>query len=159
MVPLPAFSLLLSPSHSNPIPVVAYTSLTQILQTRLLPGNIPRRDSVLDCNKDDLTQAIIEKCYLPYATSTSSVQDNAKVSILAENMLRIFMKEAGLYHTPTLEAAIDEGIMAREKKVKGVKRRKGRLISMADGEDDNLWLIASGKRLRSILAWVKEGNR
>jgi hypothetical protein len=135
---------------------VAFVSLTQLLQLRLLPNTVPRPQSVSNRNGDGLTQDILEKCFLPFAASTSSIEDNAKVSILAENMLRVFLKSVRVYHTPNLDAAIEEGIFARETKIKGDKRRRDRRVLNKDEEKDRAWLIASGKRLRSLVAWVEQ---
>jgi len=155
MVPLPAFSLLISPSYSSPLPVVAFVSLTQLLQLRLLPNTVPR-PQMANRIGDELTQDILEKCFLPFAASSSSTDDNAKVSILAENMLRVFLKSVRVYHTPTLDSAIEKGIYARETKIKGDKRRRDKGVSKTEEEADRVWLTASSKRLRNLLAWVEQ---
>lgn len=97
----------------------------------------------------------MERCFLPFAASTSSTEDNAKVSIIAENMLRVLLKTVHVYFTPTLASVINKGITARETKCKGDKRRKERGAQKLEEEDDRVWLVASGKRLRSLLNWVE----
>lgn len=89
---------------------------------------------------------------------TSSVEDNAKVSILVENMFRLYLKLCPCYHTPGLEEAIETGISARENQIKGDKRRKGN-GARGQGEDGDLWwLKSSSHRLRGLLAWVEQKN-
>jgi hypothetical protein len=58
-------------------------------------------------------------------------------------------------HTPSLEAAIEDGIKARESQAKGDKRRRGNAPKRQEEEKDRVWLEASGKRLRSLLAWIE----
>jgi hypothetical protein len=155
-VPLPAFSLLLSPSLSSPLPAVAFVSLTQLLLLRLLPNTVPRPHTLSDRTGDELSQYILERCFLPFAASTSSTEDNAKVSILVENILRLFIRTESCYHTPTLDAAVEKGILAREAKSKGDKRRRDKKALKKEEENDRVCLEASGKRLRSLLAWVEQ---
>lgn len=108
-------------------------------------------------NSDDISQEILEKCFLPFAANTSSTVDNAKVSILVENMFRLVLTVATVYHTPCLDAAIERGILARENKAKNDKRRRENSARNKE-EDDRMWLAASGKRLRSMMAWVEQKN-
>jgi hypothetical protein len=158
LLPVPAFSLLFQPSSSSQLPVIVFVSLTQFLLLRLLPGSVPRPDSVVDRENDDLSQEVLEKCFLPFSANTSSVADNAKVSIIVESQFRQFLKSCRCYHTPTLDAAIQKGILARESKSKGDKRRKDSGIRTKDEEIDREWLRASGERLRNLLLLVEWNN-
>lgn len=109
-------------------------------------------------NSDDISQDILEKCFLPFAANTSSTDDNAKVSILVESMFRLVLTTvARVYHSPCLDAAIERGILARENKAKNDKRRRENSARKKE-EDDMMWLTASGKRLRSMVAWVEQNN-
>jgi hypothetical protein len=107
---------------------------------------------------DDLSQEVLERCFLPFAANTSSISDNAKVSILVEIQFRQFLKSCRCYHTPSLDGAIERGILARENKIKGDKRRKDNSIRTKEEENDREWLTASGERLRSLLLWVEQNN-
>jgi hypothetical protein len=155
MLPLPAFSLLVSPSNASHFPVVVFVSLTQVLLLRLLPNTTPRPQTISNRDTDDITQEILEKCYLPFTATTSSIADNAKVSILVENLFRVFLKSCQVYHTPNLDAAIERGILARENKTKSGKRRRENSTLKKEEESDRVWLEASGERLRSLLEWVR----
>lgn len=130
-------------------------SLTQLILSRMLPSSAPKPSTVSKKDNDELTQDILEQCYLPFAAHTSSASDNAKVSILAESLLRLLVRERLVCHTTSLDAAVKEGILAREKKTKSDKRRKDR--SKRKEEDSDLdYLMASGQRLRSLVLWVKQ---
>jgi hypothetical protein len=152
---LQAFSHFVSPSNSSNFPVAVYVSLCQLLLLRLLPNNAPRPQSVSNRDNDDLSQDILERCLLPFPANTSSVEDNAKVSILVENLFRLFLKTCECYHTPSLDTAIEKGILARETKAKGDKRRKGNGAKSKREDSDLVWLKASGERLRSLLSLVE----
>jgi hypothetical protein len=110
-------------------------------------------------NSDDLTPDIVEKCFLPFPANTSSTDDNAKVSILVESMFRLLLKEGTrVNHTPWLDAAVEKGILARENKCKNDKRRRENSARKKEDDNDWMWLTASGKRLRSMVAWVEQKN-
>jgi hypothetical protein len=157
-LPVPAFSLHFSPSSSSQLPIIVFVSLTQFLLLRFLPGSAPRPDSIVDRENDDLSQEVLEKCFLPFPANTCSVADNAKVSILVESQFRQFLKSCRCFHTRTLGAAIEKGILARESKSKGDKRRKDGGVRAKDEESDREWLRASGERLRNLLLWVEQNN-
>ena len=130
-------------------------SLSQVFMSRILPNSAPQPHSVSG-NSDDLSQYSLEKCFLPFAANTSSTDDNAKVSILAESMLRLYMKNFRVLHTPDLDTAIEMGVKARENKCRNDKRRKDNSARRREEEDDRKWLTASGMRLRSIVNWVEQ---
>lgn len=78
------------------------------------------------------------------------------MSILVENLFRLFFKSCECYHTPNWHHAIHEGILAREKKVKSHGRRNSKRTKSED--EDLMWLISSGQRLRTLLEWVEKTN-
>ncbi len=135
-----------------------FVSLTQLLLLRFLPLSAPRPESVVDRENDDLSQEVLERCFLPFPANTSSIVDNAKVSVLVEIQFRQFLKSCRCYHTPSLDGAIEKGILARENKIKGDKRRKDSGLVTKDEENNREWLRASGERLRSLLSWVEQSN-
>ena len=71
-------------------------------------------------------------------------------------MLRLVLTAATVYHTPCLDAAIEKGILARETKIKSDKRRRENSARKEEEESDRMWLTASGKRLRNMVAWVEQ---
>jgi len=102
---------------------------------------------------------VLEKCLLPFAANTSSILDNAKVSVLVENLLRLFLKDCGCDYTPRLVSAVEKGILARESKIKGDKRRKDSGVKNKVEDSDLVWLKASGERLRMLLDWIKKNEQ
>jgi hypothetical protein len=132
--------------------------MTQLFLLRFLPGNALPPESIVDRENDDLSQEVLEKCFFPFSANTSSIADNAKVSMLVEMQFRQFLKSCRCYHTPSLASAIERGIIARENKSKGDRRRKDNGVRTKDEENDREWLRASGERLRSLLLWVEQNS-
>lgn len=86
---------------------------------------------------------------------TSSIEDNAKYSILVENLFRLFLTDCEGLHTPDLDDAIERGISAREKKAKVDGRRKADAVKKEE-EIAKVFLDASSRRLRSLVDWVEQ---
>lgn len=143
-LPLPAFSLLFSPSTSSALPAKVFVTLARLVLERLSPHAAP------ECSTAGITQEVLELGVLPRVASTSSPADNARVSILAESLFRLFLKMCQLQHRPALNAAIETGVRGREAKAKIDRRRKD---SSAD-EKDREWLVASSHRLRRLAVWA-----
>ena len=154
-LPLPAFSLLLSPSRSSQLLDMVIVSLSQFLLLRFLPTSAPRPQTVSRRYDDNISNDILERCFLPFCAMTSNTSENAKVSILVENLFRLYIGSCGCYHRPSLDAAIEKGILARENKIRGDKRRTENGARRKEEESERMWLNASGERLRSLLSLVK----
>ncbi|KAI9813605.1 MAG: hypothetical protein M1827_003675 [Pycnora praestabilis] len=158
---LPTFHLLLSPSTQTPhYHPAAQSSLTQLLLRTLIASSAPLAPTVLSMSvgeaadtPDELTQEVLERCYLPFPATTANVADNAKVSILVEALLRLLALHGGLEYTAGLQDAIETGIRERERKAKGDGRRKG--LSREE-EAEKVWLRGSAGRLRVMAAFLKE---
>jgi len=157
-LPLATFSLLVLPSSASCFPPEVLSSLAQLLLVRLLPNTAPCSQSISHREDDSLSQDILEQCFLPFSANTSSVEDNAKVSLLVESLFRLFLRSYPVYHTPSLEEAIEKGVQARENKIKNDKRKKENGLKRKEEENDRLWLRASGERLRSLLILVERKN-
>ena len=153
-LPLPTFSVLLSPISLRHLAPSAASSLTQYILRSLISSSAPLPA------KDDLTQEVLEESYLPYAANTSSVADNAKVSLCVEALLRLWNECVGLEWSAGLKGALEEGIEAREVKAKrgGRGRRKGsegQGVGGGGGEEDRVWLRASAERMRRLVDLVR----
>ena len=147
-LPLPTFFALMSPLQLAHFPPHTAIALTKFLLNSLIAASapIPRDDY-------QFSQETLETCYIPYTANTSSIADNAKVSLLIEALLRIIDRHKGLSWTPSLQDAVDEGIPAREKKAKtGAKKRDRHFVG---GVDERIWLKASAARIRSVVAMAK----
>ena len=90
---------------------------------------------------------------------TSSVEDNAKYSILVESLFRVFLLECNSIHTPQLEKAVRDGIQARESNCLGGRRRRGgdggENAGKRDEEAARLFLQVSSRRLTSLVNWCR----
>jgi hypothetical protein len=146
-LPIPVFQLFINPSVTIYLIPIAFNSIVQCLIRPLLSHDAP------DPNNDDHTieQPILEKCFLPFPANTSSLEDNAKVSILNEALLRLLNFVGGIEWTPSLEKSVEKGIAAREKKV--TERKKGKKKTQDDGERKAM--EESAMRMRLLLAVLK----
>ncbi|POS84623.1 hypothetical protein EPUL_002576, partial [Erysiphe pulchra] len=155
-LPIPIFTLFISSSKSSFISEMLYTSLCQTFLSRLLSKSAPspRTSSVLKSIEIDDPQYLLvfEKCYLPFAALTSSSHDNAQVSIVIENLLRLFLRKHNCYITHTFERATEKGIIAREEGIRQQRKRRGSNTVNGTTDEDNVWLKASSSRLRNLLA-------
>lgn len=119
----------------------------------MLPTSAPHPYAVTKRTDDELSQIVLEQCYLPFAASAFTTIENAKVSILVESLLRMLWRLGGCEYTSSLQAAVEKGILARENRVRGDRRRKD--VGSRNNEEGLLWLKASGQRMRSQLAFMK----
>lgn len=144
-LPLAPFHAIISPSIvPETLSTDAQTTLCEFLLTRsLLEAAAPATDEPY------LRQSKMEECYLPFAATSSSVTDNAKVSLCLESLLRHLFLAGKLTPRPALEYAIQEGIQNRCERAsdggkKSASARRREEVAWA-------WLIESGDRLIDIL--------
>ena len=147
-LPLPTFFALMSPVQLAHFPPHTAIALTKFLLNSLIAASAP-----MPTDEYPFNQETLERCYIPYTANTSSIADNAKVSLLIEVLLRIVDRHKGLSWSPRLQGAVDAGIPAREKKAKTVARKRDR--NPAGGGDERLWLNASAARIRSVVAMAR----
>lgn len=157
-LPLIAFSLFVSPSSSSKFSDTILVTLIQLMLNRLAQTPGPRIRGLTHRSDDTLSQSILELRYLPSCANTSSVVDNAKVSILVENLFRLFVKSCTVYYTSSLETAIKEGISARENRIKIDKRKKETPVRKLETEYSLTCLQASNERLKRLLIWVEKNG-
>lgn len=145
-LPLATFQRVISPAAvPETFSTDAQTTLCEFLLTRsLLEAAAP------GTAEPYLRQSKMEECYLPFAATSPSVADNAKVSLCLETLLRHLLMAGKLTMRPALQVAIQQGIQNRcEKASDGVKKsasaRRRDEIAWA-------WLLESGERLTDILS-------
>ncbi|MCJ1435380.1 hypothetical protein MMC27_004752 [Xylographa pallens] len=149
-LPLPTFSLFLSPPYLRFLQLGEQTDLVQYIASSFISTSAPRM------NFDDMDQQILEKCVLPWPANTTSIDDNAKLGACVETLLRLFNNVAGLKWTDKLQHCALMGIEAREGNATHRRKRKGEAGSGAGTEGDRAWLEASGKRILGVLQMAKD---
>jgi hypothetical protein len=74
-------------------------------------------------------------------------------------VFRFFLKNCETYHTPSLDTAVEQGILARESKAKGDRKKKDYGVKRKEDEEAWVWLRASGERLRTLRGWVEDNSQ
>ncbi|KAK0621456.1 hypothetical protein B0T17DRAFT_494536, partial [Bombardia bombarda] len=125
-LPLPMFRLFIA-SHATPLPDFAHVSLLRGMIDKMLPssGGSGGRPSPASADpevdaKAGVSVPMMEKCFLPFAAGRVTVEENAKLSLVLENMLWYIYgyRDVVIPYTKGLRMAVEKGIRAREDKVK-----------------------------------------
>ncbi|KAE8416995.1 hypothetical protein BDV36DRAFT_296581 [Aspergillus pseudocaelatus] len=141
-LPLPVFQAFVAPSILPYFSLEARTTLCEYLLFRI------RESAAPDTDEEYLNQAKLEKCFLPYAASTSSVVDNTKMSTLLETLLILLANSDMLKVTTELQEAVEEGIQRRAEKAQMETKKSASARKTEDAEW--CWLLESGERLRFL---------
>jgi hypothetical protein len=157
-LPIPAYALFTSSSQHSQFATEVQVTLFQLLLDRILPNTAPQPHKVNKTNADDLSQIALQQCFLPFAAMTSSIQDNAKLSILVENLTRLFLKNCDWAYTEAFGQAIEKGVLARQNKAKGDKRRKDTSARGKTEEPALAWLKASADRLMMLKSYMEQAR-
>ncbi|KAK4165340.1 hypothetical protein QBC43DRAFT_315761 [Cladorrhinum sp. PSN259] len=117
-LPLPLFPLFMD--ADSDLPDFIKVSLYRNVAEDLLPQNRPDPDDIDKETNDDngISTDIMEHCFLPFAASRITAEDNAKLSIVLENMMWVLVSMGEIEDTMSFKNAIEVGIRARENKVK-----------------------------------------
>lgn len=135
-LPLPEFQAFVSPSVLPYFSPAATTTLCEFLLFRM------RESGAADSDEQFLSQTKLELCFLPYAASTASIVENAKMSIALEAMLMLLAGSSMLKVTPGLQDALERGITARANKAQNSRKFES---------VDFYWLSESSERLRFLV--------
>ncbi|KAL9078277.1 MAG: hypothetical protein Q9157_002792 [Trypethelium eluteriae] len=149
-LPTPLLSMFVSPpSHylSNHV----QASLNRTLLRPLLGLS----DSGVDTTQ--LDQAHLENDYLPRKANSTTVSDNAKVSLLVEGLLRSLLNRGDLHLTMTLQRATEWGVEARRTCMDwdGRKRTTER---RQEEEWSEMVLEMSAARITAVLDALNDGE-
>ena len=146
LLPLPTFFILMSPASLSLISAAAASTLTQYILRSFIASAAPLPPT------DSIAQDILERHFLPFAASTQSVADNARVSLCIETLLHLLEKHVGLEWSEGLVEASEKGIEARKQKAKreGKKRRGSGHIG-----GERMWLTASAQRIQFMVDMCK----
>ncbi|EMC92096.1 hypothetical protein BAUCODRAFT_276078 [Baudoinia panamericana UAMH 10762] len=145
-LPLPVFQQFVLPTTTYLDPD-AHSSLNQMLLRALLSNNAPAYD------ENALTQDDFETHYAPYPANTTGVTDNAKVSLIIEDLLRLLWHSGKLAPSEKLRNAVEAGNDARrEKVISGGRRKTG--AKVVDAEEAVATLEHSAERMRLCVAML-----
>ena len=140
---LPVFQQFVLPTNPYLGPN-SQASLNQMLLRPLLAATAPVY------NENALTQAEFETHYASYAANNTSVVDNAKVSLLLENLLGLLWNSRALKSTQRLRNLVEQGNAARKEKAAFDGRRKVEVKAKVDEEATNV-LECSAERMLMVL--------
>lgn len=156
-LPLPIFTAFVN-NRTSALKLESQISTLQGILLLLMPTAAlsPAKVDRTWQDSDGITTEILERCFLPYTANTIAVEDNAKVSILLENLFQILWCEGGGTLSKGLRAATEKGIAAREAKVKRKKTSaRGRINTEDPDVEAHLVLEMSGGRLRVLLDLIE----
>ncbi|KAI5863312.1 hypothetical protein GGS23DRAFT_527337 [Durotheca rogersii] len=156
-LPLPIFTAFIN-NHTSALKLESQISTLQGILLLLMPSSAlsPAKVDRSWQEADGITVAILERCYLPYPANTIAAEDNAKVSLLLENLLQIMWCEGGGQFGNSLRTAVEKGIAARKTKV---KKKKTSVRGRPNGEDPDaearIVLGMSEQRLRTLVDLIE----
>ncbi|KAI2621863.1 hypothetical protein GGS21DRAFT_541665 [Xylaria nigripes] len=158
---LPLFSAFINHSTSSLRVDQQIEMLQHIVSLVITPGALhPRRVDRVKSEQGAISPAILERCFLPYPAGTIQIEDNAKMSLLLENLLMITWRHGGPDEafSGDLTSAVSKGIEARQDKIN--KKTRGRLRASGDEElEAKAALEASGMRLRWLAEAITESAK
>lgn len=141
-LPLSIFQAFVSPYILTELPDDQQTHLCETLLLFM------RESTALSEDEEDLSQSKLETYLLPFAATTTSVVDNAKVSVLLEALFVLLANRDMLTPTPSLKEAVESGILRRAERAQDDRR------SVASRSMESLewcWLVESGERLMFLV--------
>jgi hypothetical protein len=142
-LPFPIFQTFVSPYVLPELPDDQQVTLCQTLLEFLRESNAP------SVHGEWLDQTELQKCFLPFAATTNSTVDNAKVSITLEALVILLANGNLLTMTPEFKEAVQSGILRRAERAQDEMRRT--LASRAKESLEWCWLVESGERLMFLV--------
>jgi len=142
-LPLQIFAAFLSPPKPYLSPSLA-VSLNQMLLRPLLAATAQQY------NENALSQAEFEVHYAPFPANSGGAEDNAKVSLLVEGLLRLLWSSGMLSLTARLRVVVETGIKARRERVVFDGRRKVGTRAVRD-EEAGVVLKCSAEKMLMVL--------
>ncbi|GLI76547.1 hypothetical protein PoHVEF18_004820 [Penicillium ochrochloron] len=141
--PLPIFQAFVNPLVLPELDDEAQTTLCEFLLFNMIES------AARTSQEGRLTTAKLEKCFLPYATATCSIVDNAKFSIILESLVTLLAGRGWIKQTPSLRAAVEKGIERRAQRAQGEQHRGH--ANQKKEELEWCWLLESGERLLFLI--------
>lgn len=149
-LPFDAFTGLLRTQPGDALTPEALSSLTQIIINRLIDHSSPPNPDPTDAFGQDT----LATCFLPFAANTRAPEDNARLSWAIETLLRLFFFwNRDEVATPALAEAVEEGILARERRVGAGKAKAG--SKWGENDEFREHMRESAKRMRIMLEFME----
>ncbi|KAL4972064.1 hypothetical protein BDW66DRAFT_144955 [Aspergillus desertorum] len=142
-LPLPIYQAFVSPLALPNFSSAAHSTLCEFLLYRL------RESSAPDSEEEYLSQAKLEECFLGFAAATSSLSDNAKMSIALEALLILLADSNMIEVTDETKQLTRTGIIRRADKAQQ-ETRKNQAAKMVDDLETS-WLVESAERLMFLV--------
>ncbi|KAK7948903.1 uncharacterized protein PG986_009789 [Apiospora aurea] len=159
VLPLTVFNAFITQTTSA-LRLDSQISILQDILMLLMPSNAvsPARVDADRYDANGTSPAIIERCFLPYASNTIEASDNAKVSMLLEELVQLVWVDGTEQFGPGLVDVVKRGVAAREAKVRkktsGRGRGRGGPIVEDPEAEAKAVLQASGQRLLTLARMV-----
>ncbi|KAL4872995.1 hypothetical protein BDV12DRAFT_114993 [Aspergillus spectabilis] len=145
-LPLPIFQSFVSPFALPYFSPAAHSTLCEFLLFRL------RESAAPDTDDEYLTQAKLEKCFLPFAAATPSLSDNTKMSITLETLIMLLADSDMLHVTAETKLLAKKGIIRRAEKAQA-ETRKNQFARRSEDLECS-WLGESAERLMFLMEEV-----
>ncbi|KAL2886583.1 hypothetical protein HOO65_060413 [Ceratocystis lukuohia] len=133
-----------------------YVYMTRELFSQLLPPSHTKPfkiDSQAD-GAGEITQQILEQCFLQHSAATVTYQDNAQLQLICEQTIIALNSERLIFRTESFVQIAEKGFQARMRKVKHPRTgRKGLGMSDKVAKD---FLDQAPDRMKLILANISE---
>lgn len=131
-LPLDMFSLFIA-SHTTSLENEAYISLLRHIIDKLLPTHPDPRSVDPDTDdKNGVSIEMLECCFLPYAANKIFAEDNAKLSLVLEHMVRFLWMHTDMEYSTGLRKAVEAGIQARNEKTRSKKNGRAKSVDPAE---------------------------
>jgi hypothetical protein len=150
-LPLPMFEALLKIDGNRLYGSLRYIGIEKgdlsFLIRALLEWFLPPRKYLDPAKVDEqadedgfLTWEMLDRCYLPHAAPSASVEENAKLSVLLERAVMLLMveSEGEIPDSESLRASLAQGIEARNRKAKVRTGRYGEVDGQERAAKDKL---------------------
>ncbi|KAK6086519.1 hypothetical protein SCUP515_00085 [Seiridium cupressi] len=160
-LPLSLFTAFIDSTTSS-LRIDSQISILQDVLSNFMPSSAvnPAKVDAERYDANGTSPAIIERCFLPYAANTIAAEDNAKVSVLLEELVKLVWMEGTEQFSEDLYNRVTKGINAREAKIKkrvvGTRgRRNGYAQEDPDSEARSV-LQESAKRLQQLAELIMD---
>ncbi|KAL4792062.1 hypothetical protein BDV19DRAFT_282332 [Aspergillus venezuelensis] len=145
-LPLPIYQAFISPLALPYFSTAAHSTLCEYILFNL------RETAAPQTTDEYLTQSKIETCFLPYATASSSLSDNVKMSLALEALI-ILLADSNMFQvTEETKQLTNQGIIRRAQNAQH-ETRKNQLARMSEDLEWS-WLGESAERLTFLIEEV-----